>query len=172
MCPTESGNDVSLSTGLEGMWAALIVISIAWCPFSLCLLQTVKHAQQVRMGRKEVLDAVRKTAVELKSSANENLDADDEGNFEERFDDDLSISSSNKASICSARKPDLQLLLVLGGSYLRVETGNRPRVCREVHDGLASCLDIPPAWLEVSCNGYDDSGLMVCSHKTCYVQIS
>jgi hypothetical protein len=56
---------------------------------------------------------------------------------------------------------DLRLRLVLGGAYGRVEVHDRPRVCREVHDGLATCLDVPPEWLHVAPVTCDDDGFVV-----------
>ena len=56
---------------------------------------------------------------------------------------------------------DVRLRLVVGGPYGRTEAYDRPRVCGEVHDGLATCLDVPPEWLSVAPVECDDDGFVV-----------
>ena len=52
LCPAGGDDDRScVATGLEGLWAALFLVSLCWFPLALCMCQAIKHAQQVRPRR-------------------------------------------------------------------------------------------------------------------------
>jgi hypothetical protein len=122
------------------------------------MCQAIKHALQVRNGRVGVSPP--KESVSRKQQGH-----DKEG---QRLQSDIipGLVSDDSASVVGADAAGhlgehVQLRLVLGEPYGRTEDYERRRVCREVHDGLASCLDFPPDWLTVSPVGCDESGFLV-----------
>jgi hypothetical protein len=132
--------------------------STAWFPLCLSMCQAIKHALQVRYGRVGV--GTSKEYDSCKQNA--------KGKEDERPNSVIIpglVSDDSISELGAVGSGDLgenvQLKLVLGGQYGRTEKYERSRVCREVHDGLASCLDFPPDCLKVSPDECNESGFVV-----------
>jgi hypothetical protein len=122
------------------------------------MCQAIKHALQVRNGRVGVSH--------LPKSASGKQQGQDKEGHEPQSVIIPGLVSDDSASVAGAAAGghsggSVGLRLVLGGPYGRTEDYERSRVCREVHDGLASCLDFPPDWFTVTPVGCNDSGLVV-----------
>jgi hypothetical protein len=129
--------------------------SAAWFPLCLFMCQAIKHALQVRNGRVGVSPP--------KASVSGKQLAQDKQQQQPEPDITPGLVSDDSASVVgdATAGENVRLRLVLGGPYGRTEDYERWRVCREVHDGLASCLDFPPDWLRVSPVECNESGFAV-----------
>jgi len=158
VCPSGDSDGDNLATGLESLWASLILISAAWFPLCVSMCQAIKHALQVRNGRVGVCPP--------KESVSGKQQGQDKEGQKPQSDIIPGLVSDDSASVVGAAagghsSENARMRLVLGGPYGRTEDYERRRVCREVHDGLASCLDFPPDWLTVTPVGCNESGFVV-----------
>jgi hypothetical protein len=122
------------------------------------MCQAIKHALQVRYGRVGV--STSKECFSGKQFCQEKEGHKPKSHIVSGLVSDDLASVDGPAVACDSGE-NVLLRLVLGGQYGRTEEYERSRVCREVHDGLASCLDVSPDCFRVTPVGCNESGFVV-----------
>ena len=129
------GRSGGLAAGLEGAWGTLLFTSLLWVAAMPCLFQAVKHAQQVRHGRKGLREDEADDDSEKGKAAFVALGP--------AVRDTLGVLEVDPEALLEAR-------LTLGRQFELLPCSQHARVLLEVTDELAERLNLPPRLFTVT----------------------